>query len=364
MKLSRPRLSSSLLIGLTALYFTLILNYAYYRQVLIANPLSHGSADYFIYSMPFVMWAILNAAFQLLAAPILHKIIMPLLLIISAAIAYNATFLNIYFDKEMLNNVLQTNLAESSRLISFSFISWIIGLGVLPTLLYIWVEVQYSSWKKELLKRLGLIVLSAAIFAGVAKFFYQDYASFFRNNKSLTHLIVPSNFICASIQKVKDWRESNLPYTQQDLAVAQDKPDHYRHFTVVIVGETTRAQNWGLNGYARQTTPLLAKRGENIINFNNVSSCGTSTAISVPCMFSTLTRSEFDNTKAIHQDNLLDILQRAGVDIMWLENDTGCKGVCQNVPNMDVTSLNLAEFCRNGECLDNILLTKFDEILR
>ncbi|WP_232842171.1 phosphoethanolamine transferase [Rodentibacter haemolyticus] len=79
-----------------------------------------------------------------------------------------------------------------------------------------------------------------------------------------------------------------MPYIEQDLLVTQDKPDPYRHITVLIVGETTRAQNWGLNGYKRQTTPLLANRGEQIINFRSVSSCGTSTAYSVPCMFSTM----------------------------------------------------------------------------
>ena len=52
------------------------------------------------------------------------------------------------------------------------------------------------------------------------------------------------------------------------------------------------------------------------------------------------------------------------MDISWLDNDTGCKGVCKNVAaTVDLTALNLPEFCRNGECLDDILLPAFDEIL-
>ncbi len=47
-----------------------------------------------------------------------------------------------------------------------------------------------------------------------------------------------------------------------------------------LVGETARAQNFGLNGYARDTTPELAKR--DVINFTDVRSCGNSTAVSFP----------------------------------------------------------------------------------
>jgi lipid A ethanolaminephosphotransferase len=63
---------------------------------------------------------------------------------------------------------------------------------------------------------------------------------------------------------------------------------------VLVVGETARAQNWGLSGYARPTTPALARwqaQGD-LVNFPEVQSCGTNTQVSVPCMFSPLTREQ------------------------------------------------------------------------
>ena len=363
MKIKRFHLSSTWLIAVVSLYFTLALNYPFFAKALQISPLTGTSGDLYLYTMPLVMFLLLNAVFQILSAPFLHKILIPLLLIVSAAISYQEIFLHIYFNKEMLTNVLQTSFAESARLITPSYILWIIGLGIIPALFYLSIKVDYRIWYKEIAVRFGLIAFSAVIVGAIGKGFYQDYSSFFRNHKEVTHLLLPSNFIGAGISKYKSWREENMPYVTQDLVAKQEKPDAYRHFTVLIVGEMTRAQNWGLNGYARQTTPKLAKRGEEIINFTHVSSCGTSTAHSVPCMFSTFDRVDYDAAKAARQDNLLDILQRAGVEIMWLDNDTGCKGVCDNVPNRDMTVLNLADYCRNGECLDNILLTKFDEIL-
>ncbi len=357
------RLSSTLLISILSLYFTLVLNYAFYNKVLTLHPLTGSSEDLFIYTMPIVMFFILNAAFQILAFPILHKVIIPILLVVSAAISYHSIFYDIYFNVDMLNNTLQTTWSESSRLMTLNYILWVIFFGIIPAITYLMIKIKYKTWYKEIGVRIVVVLFSAIIIAGIGKGFYQDYASFFRNNKSITHLLLPSNFIGASISKAQEKFKQKMPYIEQDLLVTQDKPDPYRHITVLIVGETTRAQNWGLNGYKRQTTPLLANRGEQIINFRSVSSCGTSTAYSVPCMFSTMDKDNYSSDKAELQDNLLDVLQRAGIEIMWLDNDSGCKGVCKRVPNIDVTALNLAKYCRNGECLDNILLEKFDEVV-
>lgn len=355
---------STTLIALVALYFTCVLNYAFYAKVLAFHPFTGAAEDYFLFTVPFFVFFVLNAVFQLLALPVLHKIIIPILLIISAAIGYSEIFLDVYFTTDMLENVLQTNFAESSRTVTLPYILWVIGFGVIPAILYVLVKINYRVWYKELAYRISMIVLSAVVILGIAKGFYQDYAAFVRNNKSVPALIVPSNFISAGVNEIKRVQLANMPYTQLGLDSAQEKPDDYRHLTVVVVGETTRAQNWGLNGYKFQTTPMLAARGDKIINFKNVTSCGTSTAVSVPCMFSGLGRANYDAVKASHQDNILDVLQRAGVEVMWLENNSDCKGVCLRVPNKNITALNDPKYCTDGECLDNILLSHIDDVIQ
>ncbi|MCG9766931.1 phosphoethanolamine transferase domain-containing protein, partial [Vibrio alginolyticus] len=187
---------------------------------------------------------------------------------------------------DMLTNVMQTTVSESSRLMTVPFIAWIVCLGVVPAILYCRTKIIYRTWWRECLARMGAGCLSILGVLVIAAFFYQDYASVGRNNPTLKNLIVPSNFIDAGISKYKHWKRDNLPYQTLDTQVKQIKTTPNRRVFVMIVGETTRAINWGLNGYARQTTPLLAKRGDSVINFHNVSSCNTFTAGSVPCMFS------------------------------------------------------------------------------
>jgi len=212
------------------------------------------------------------------------------------------------------------------------------------------------------------MLVSVLVILLIAALFYQDYASFFRNNNSLKHMILPSNAIGAVGSKIKQIRRENMPYLAlgqgAQLAHSASEPN----VTILVVGETTRAKNWGLNGYAHQTTPKLAERiakGDALVNFPNVQSCGTATALSVPCMFSSLTRETYDEVRAKRQDNLLDILQTAGADIHWLENNSDCKGVCQNISSVaDMVKLNLPEYCTDGECLDNIMLPELDKLLQ
>ena len=243
------------------------------------------------------------------------------------------------------------------------FIAWIVCLGVVPAVLYCRTKIIYRTWWRECLVRIGAGCLSILGVLAIAAIFYQDYASVGRNNPTLKDLIVPSNFIGAGISKYKHWKRDNLPYQTLDTQVKQIKTTPNRRVFVMIVGETTRAMNWGLNGYARQTTPLLAKRGDSVINFHRVSSCNTFTAGSVPCMFSHMTRTEFNATRAEKQDNILDMMQRAGIKVVWIDNDTGCKGVCKNTPYVDVTKMNSPEFCKHGECLDNAMLPELDKVL-
>lgn len=138
--------------------------------------------------------------------------------------------------------------------------------------------------------------------------------------------------------------------------------DPYKTVLVLIIGETSRGMNFSLNGYSRQTNPYLSK--EDVISFVDVTSAGTSTAVSVPCMFSHLPRTECDPVKAQNTENLLDVLQKAGYQILWLENDDGCKGVCSRVPNKEMIEIGHPALCDKDSCFDEVMLEHLDDYLK
>eukprot|EP01030_Chromulinospumella_sphaerica_P006044 gene6044-5914_t len=140
---------------------------------------------------------------------------------------------------------------------------------------------------------------------------------------------------------------------------AQRNPAVQNHdrksLTVLVVGESARAENFGILGYNRDTTPKLDKEA-GLIAFTDVKSCGTETAVSVPCMFSNMGRKDYNASKAKNEEGLLDVLKRAGLDVIWRDNQSGCKGTCDRVTLDDVSNLKDPVLCANSECRDEILL--------
>ena len=113
---------------------------------------------------------------------------------------------------------------------------------------------------------------------------------------------------------------------------------------------------------AGPTTPQLGSDAE-VINFEQVQSCGTSTAVSLPCMFLDVGRAGFADTLAGRRENLFDVLQRVGYSVLWRDNNSGCKGLCDRVPRDDLTHANVAGLCTGDECYDEILLHGLQEKL-
>ena len=155
--------------------------------------------------------------------------------------------------------------------------------------------------------------------------------------------------------------------------LAQLAPDAHRvvptatsrrpRVVLLVVGETARAANFQLDGYPRGTNPRLSAMPD-LLNFANATSCGTATAISVPCMFSGLGRAAYSQKVAERSENLLDVLARTGVAVSWRDNDSGCKGVCGRVSTQDISAKHSASsFCADGECHDEVLLEDLPALL-
>jgi lipid A ethanolaminephosphotransferase len=132
----------------------------------------------------------------------------------------------------------------------------------------------------------------------------------------------------------------------------------------VVVGEPACAMNFSLNGYWRDTNPRLAQQ-PGLLSFSQVESCGTSTAVSVPCVFSSLARADYSEDKARSQEGLLDVISHAGFGVLWRDNNCGCKGACDRVAYEDLSQPKAGDpLCNNEECYDERLLQGLPDIIR
>lgn len=314
-------------------------------------------------AMRIAFWVMIFAAYNivltLLAFRPVLKPVLTLLFMVSAGVAYFMSQYGVMIDAGMFRNFAETNATEVRDLLSLKLLAYIVFLGVLPSWLLWKVPVNYRRWHRELLSKVVVSVASAAVIGGVALANYQGLSSLFRNHHEIRLMLVPSNYIGASAGYLREQVASaQQPFVtigddaQRNVAV-QNHPR--KSLTVLVVGESARAENFGILGYGRDTTPKLDKEA-GLIAFTDVHSCGTETAVSVPCMFSNMGRKDYDASKAKNEEGLLDVLKRAGIDVIWRDNQSGCKGTCDRVTLQDVSNLKDPALCANSECRDEILL--------
>ena len=360
------RLTANRVVLAVAFYAMVVFNVAYWRTVWQYGQ-AEGSRDWLLrWTMPLFMLALLNVLLQLLCWPKLHRVLLPLVLLAGSGVSYAVMVQGVYFNADMLANVFQTDQAEASAWLTWPFGLWLLGTGVVPAVLYVrFVRLRAAPhWYQALGWRLASGLASLLVVGCLALTAYGHYAAFFRSHAKIFHQVVPANLVSAGVKAAYNVWDANRPFEKIGTdAVRMAEPQRRKQLLVLVVGETTRAQNWGLNPGAPETTPEL-KAMSDVINFPNVSSCGTATAVSVPCMFSPMGREAYNGNRARHQENLLDILQRVGLYTSWRDNDGGCKGVCDRVRHINIRDLAAPEQCGDEGCLDATLLNGLAEEIR
>ncbi|EAS64865.1 phosphoethanolamine--lipid A transferase [Photobacterium angustum] len=352
---------------LLALYFAIVVNIPIYKELVnIFSSLDQVKIG-FIITIPIFFFAALNFLFNLFSWPWISKPFFILLLITSGMVSYASYNYGILFDTGMITNIVETDTSEASSYLSAYSVIWTLIMGVVPALLVFKVKLKPigGKWLRFTLTKVLSMLASLAIIAVIAGLYYQDYASVGRNNSYLKKIIIPTQYVYSLSSYIKEkylttpepYREIGTDAKQSQLALEQAKKKPT--LLVFVLGETARTQNYQTNGYGRETNPYTNML--DVISFKDVSSCGTATAVSVPCMFSQLPHRDFDRSKADNQDNAIDIMQRAGIDFLWKENDGGDKGVAHKINKIEIDRKQENEFCNGETCYDIALLDKLDD---
>jgi lipid A ethanolaminephosphotransferase len=290
------------------------------------------------------------------------KPVISLLLLLAAFATYYMLMYGIVVDTPMVINVFQTDAREARDQLSWQLLLCVLGLAALP-MAWLWSQTLTAlTWRQQIGRNLALFLGGLVVTIGTTLLVFQDFSSLMRNYTDLRYKINPLNSVYAllDLTVIPSERPSGpLQHVGLDAQIAP-RPGALPQrppLLVFVVGETARSQNFSLNGYERLTNPKLVQ--ENITSFTQVSACGTSTAASLPCMFSHLGREAF-NARQHEFENLLDVLQHAGYAVLWVDNQSGCKDQCARIPNLNTSNIQVAAHCENGECRDTVMLTQIE----
>ena len=357
--IDRSRFSASveLVMFLTSVFWAVSANSGFYAAALKGRDLASASAIGFA-ALLFVMILGLHMLLAVLTNRWTVKPVLSLLIIASAAASFYTNAFGIYLDPSMIRNVVRTDIVEARELLSWRFLLHMLGFAGLPLFMLWRVRIVHRPLGRAVLVRFGFLLLGLSLTLGAVFASFQQFSSVMRNHKELRYLITPANLLWSvgnviateAKSAAKPKQAIGLDAQLGAIAAKRTKP----LMVVLVVGETVRAANWGLNNAARQTTPRLAQI--DLINFSQVKSCGTNTEVSLPCMFAPIGRRQYDEATIRGSDSLLQVVNRAGVAVHWRDNQSGCKGVCEGLPIEFVKPANAPDFCDADRCLDEGLL--------
>lgn len=337
--------------------------------VYLLNIFSHANIDAVLYgSLAGAVFFLILTLLSFLGA-FIYKIAVHILLFLASITLYFVYFYNIYVSENIVFSVFETDIGLMYELFSLKLLVWVLLSYALPSFAISKIKFNqvtfFQFFKKLTLSLLAsvvliyslitalsvnqpprgairdpLLILSLQYFSPLNTLFfldrgYKSYQSYINSIKKVEDLSATFNF--------------KLNSDIKDLNV------------VFVLGETARGTHWGINGYVRNTTPYL-KSLSNLINFEKASSCDTSTASSLPCIFSRMTKNS--HSTDLKESSFIGVMEKLGfeVSILSLQNYQSFYKYLSN----NATLLTKYHFVKNSTAnktlQDTLLLPYIDNI--
>lgn len=248
----------------------------------------------------------------------LFYLMIPFLLLVGKYFSY--FIFDIPFEDQTILMVINTSLFETGELFknylgeTILFIL-IYSVGFASLFYYRPKQFSFDFTKLASLFSLALLLIMPAIFPyskwgdGYLENLKKEIVSSYPGNFiKLSRDIINQYYLVYATKSVRD----NYKYSPVQNSVEDDEQIH-----VIIIGESARYENWGINGYYRNTSPLLSKR-DHLISFSNVTAEGYITELSVPLI---ITGVEPDSYKThFKQKSIVGLFNELGFATYWLSN--------------------------------------------
>ena len=365
---SRWPCDQEFLILAVSFWITLTCNAPLWRAVLKERGLATPESWLFIAGFGVSLTALHFLPPALLGSRRTLKACLALFLGIASTAGFFTERFGIFIDPDMARNVLSTDSREAGEFLTWGLFAHLAIYLAFPLFILQRIELMPRSLKKAIFIR-GTSLAAAMLFCAAGLMLnFQTLAAMMRNHKEIRYLITPGNVIYSFMRALSGHTVNTPPHKRIVAPDASLGPSWKKRkkpvLFVIVAGETARAASWGKrvgpDGVPRNTTPELDKH--DIISFPQAASCGTSTEISLPCMFSHLGHRHYNKKTINESESLLHVLNRAGLRVVWLDNQSGCKGVCSGLEVQRLHKSADAGLCDGSYCLDEILLKNLEAL--
>lgn len=260
------------------------------------------------------------------------KIFITFIFFISSIGTYYISAYNIVIDSAIIASVFTTSVELAKEIVGIRIFIWLFFTFLLPTVLIWKMKIKPFEFNlKECIKKIiyyfsaifiNLLILISVIFT----FFVDNKIEILKGEKELKY-IIPGEVIISSytpiniLNAVNLYIKYNSKINLKNKIILSEKYDvTYKGEkdlqVILIIGEAARGDHFGINGYKRETTPNLSKL-KNIVNYDFVKSCHTSTFRSIPCMLSRLPIKNTIKNNVPTESSFIDLFNKTGFKTYW-----------------------------------------------
>lgn len=220
---------------------------------------------------------------------------------------------------DMFLNLVTTNSAEVTELLG-SLLPAVAGVAVvfLPILYVAAVNAGKKDYAiSERLRRRMRLWGGTATLAGATCLASCYAGGGYKASDDLYPVNVGYNIYLAYDRTARTAGYADTSRDYKSEAVATHPTDSLREIYVLVIGETARAENFGLYGYSRNTTPLLSA-DSGLIKFPHAFTQSNTTHKSVPMLLSAACADDYD--RIYREKGIISIFREAGFHTTFISN--------------------------------------------
>lgn len=217
---------------------------------------------------------------------------------------------------EMISLAFFTTYSEATELLS-SYI-WII---VILYLIYIFLMIAaIMKLPAKVYARTALGFSFAGLVLLISGLFVQPQSISKTGFKNIIFSYFPFD-LAQNIYLVKNYKNQMEKFRADAHRFAySDVVNHLEDIPqvfILLIGESARYAQWGINGYSRNTSPNLSN-WDHLISFSNIAASGTITIYALPQILTGVTVDNYNSY--LKQGGLALLFQQAGFKTYWLSN--------------------------------------------
>jgi len=348
----------------SALFITLLYNFDLGRYFFnqINNNLNFHNLYFifgvYVFEITFLILLILIIGQRYLLKPIIITLIL-----FGAVAKYFKTNYGVLINDDIIvstfHTFLERNYDELNDMLNLKFFTRIFIFVIMPSIFILKIKINYpSAFKNEIFQRLIIVIVSFCFVLIIIFANYKNISLIGRKNSKIFTQLIPSYAITSIYNVYKNYYKS-IPEMKFIENSPKEDDLNDREILVLVIGETARADHFSIFGYEKNTNALLNQK--NIKFFKSAKSCGTVTAYSVPCIFYLDKYENYTPLKAEFTQNVLDVIDiEENHKVIWVENNSSCKHVCDRIETRDLKDSNNPSF--NPNQYDEILIKETKKI--